>query len=215
MTFASFLSQPGPGGRSFYAHTLMCGWIAASWGLFFILFIATNPGVCGEQRAGSLRGERPDPTEGFTSAMARHRLSPNPIPRFAISAIRFLVWLLIIKQHGMLSPLLFAAERAPVQDHHRLHRGAPMEISEVCSDPRCADMQPSACWAITLFPHVTEASKVCGMVSASYAALWAFPPPSHFCTTLSPPRGAGIVHLPCLLCLAPLFLHHHQMKSVL
>lgn len=88
--------------------------------------------------------------------MARHRLSPNPIPCFAISAIRFLVWLLIIKQHGMLSPLLFAAERAPVQDHHRLHRGAPMEISEVCSDPRCADMQPSACWAITLFPHVTK-----------------------------------------------------------
>lgn len=162
-----------------------------------------------------MRGEQPDPTKGFTSAMARHRLSPNPIPHFAISAIRFLVWLLIIKQHEMLSPLLLAAERAPVQDHHCLHRGAPMEISEVCSDPLYAETQPSACWAITLFPHVTK--------KLPKFAVWFQPLMQcsehisllHFFTTLSPPKGAGMVRLPCLLCLTPLFLHHHQMKSVL
>lgn len=184
----------------------MFGWIAASWGLFFILFIATNPGVCGEQRAGSSRCKRPDPTVGIYTC---HGMTPvisephsplchlhHQIPRVAAD-------------NKAARDAAFCSRRSPsagsAPNRCCLCRGAPMEINEVFSDLRFAETQLSVCRTIKLFPHVTmKLPKFAIWFSVSYAALWASSPPSPIVLLLSPHSEAQYCHRNIAFALSPL-----------
>lgn len=187
----------------------MFGWIAASWGLFFILFIATNPGVCGEQRAGSSRCKRPDPTVGIYTC---HGMTPViSEPHSPLCHLRHQIPR-VAADNKAARDAAFCSRRSPSAGSAPncccLRRGAPMEINEVFSDLRFAETQLSVCRTIKLFPHVTmKLPKFAIWFSVSYAALWASSPPlSHCFTALSPFRGSV---LPQEYCICPVSFVWH------